>query len=298
MSVQTGAAALAASGRGSNRIAGICWMMLAMAMFSFLDAQTKYLSQTLPVLQVAWARAFGLFVVVAVAFWPRYGFRVYRTSRPAMQLARGVMVLGSAVAFIAAIDYIPLADAVAITFVGPLLVTALGATVLKERADGRRWLVLLIGLAGTLVVIRPGLGVFQPESLLALVAVTLFALYQVAARSLGGTDNVITTVSWTGLVGAVIMTAVLPFVWETPTDPLDIVMLAGLGLWAAAGEFAMIKAFTTAPVASVAPFQYTMMLWATLFGFTMFGDLPDSWTLIGAGILIATGLYSLYRERS
>lgn len=282
----------------SNRVAGICWMMLGMFMFSALDAQTKYLSQHMPVLQVAWGRSFGMFIVVAVLLWPRHGLRILRTQQPVLQAVRGMMVLGSAVLFIVAINYIPLADAVAVTFFGPLIVTALGAMVLKEATDIRRWLVLLVGLGGTLVVIRPGLGVFQPESLLALAACTLFAFYQIVARVLGSSNDIRTTISWTSLVGAVIMTAVLPFVWVMPTDPLDIVMLAGLGLFAAGGEFCLIKAFTTAPVATVAPFQYTMMLWATFYGFTMFGDLPDLWTLIGAGILIATGLYSLYRDRA
>jgi drug/metabolite transporter (DMT)-like permease len=283
--------------RGSERIAGILWMMLAMASYSFLDAQTKYLSDHMPVLQVAWARSFGMFVVVGLVLWPRHGLGIYRTRRHGLQLGRGVMVLGSAATFILAISYVPLADAAAITFVGPILITALGALVLKEETDGRHWIVLVIGLLGTMVVIRPGLGVFQPEALIAFGSVAMFACFQLAARSLGTTDDVRTTISWTALVGAVIMTAVLPFVWTTPTDPLVILMFCTLGVWGGLGEYAMIKAITIAPIATVAPFQYTMILWATLYGFSMFGDLPDVWTLAGAGILIATGLYSFYRDR-
>lgn len=292
-----GRAALAPSAPGSDRIAGILWMMLAMASYSFLDAQTKYLSQTLPVLQVAWARSFGMFVIVGLVLWPRHGRALYRTRRPRLQLLRGVMVLGSAATFILAISYVPLADAAAITFVGPLLITALGAIVLKEGTDGRHWIILLIGLGGTMVVIRPGLGVFQPEALIAFASVGMFVCFQLAARSLRETDDVRTTISWTALVGAVIMTVVLPFVWVTPADPIAILMFCTLGIWGGLGEYAMIKAISVAPIATVAPFQYTMILWATFYGFAMFGDLPDLWTIVGAGILIATGLYSFYRER-
>jgi drug/metabolite transporter (DMT)-like permease len=283
--------------RSNARIAGILWMVLAMASYSFLDAQTKYLSAHMPVLQVVWARAFGMFAVVGLVLWPRYGLGLYRTQRLGLQLVRGVLVLGSAGTFILAISYVPLADAAAITFVGPLLITALGALVLKEGADGRHWIVLVIGLFGTMVVIRPGLGVFQPEALIAFASVSMFAFFQLAARSLRKTDEVRTTISWTALVGAAIMTAILPFVWVTPSDPWVIVVFCTVGIWGGIGEFAMIKAITVAPIATVAPFQYTMILWATLWGFTMFGDLPDLWTLVGAGILIATGLYSFYRDR-
>lgn len=282
--------------RGMNNGRGILLMLTAMFMFSLLDAQAKLLSQSLPVMQITWARHFGLMVVVALVFWPRHGRRVLRSSRPALQMLRGLMVLGSSVLFLVAISFVPLADAASVAFVAPLLVTGLSGLLLKERAGRRRWIVVVIGLAATLIIIRPGMGVLHPAVFLVLGAASMFALYQIMTRIMSDTDDAATTLSYTAIVGAVIMTAIVPFVWVWPASGRELAMLAGLGLWAAIAEFAVIKAFETAPGAVVAPFQYSMIVWATFYGFTLFGELPDGWTLLGAAILIATGLFSYYRD--
>lgn len=282
--------------RGMNNGRGILLMLTAMFMFSLLDAQAKLLSQSLPVMQITWARHFGLMVVVALVFWPRHGRRVLRSSRPALQALRGLMVLGSSVLFLVAISFVPLADAASVAFVAPLLVTGLSGLLLKERAGRRRWIVVVIGLAATLIIIRPGMGVLHPAVFLVLGAASMFALYQIMTRIMSDTDDAATTLSYTAIVGAVIMTAIVPFVWVWPASGRELAMLAGLGLWAAIAEFAVIKAFETAPGAVVAPFQYSMIVWATFYGFTLFGELPDGWTLLGAAILIGTGLFSYYRD--
>ncbi len=282
--------------RGMNNGRGILLMLTAVFMFSLLDAQAKLLSQSLPVMQITWARHFGLLVVVALVVWPRHGRRALRSSRPGLQILRGLMVLGSSVLFLVAISFVPLADAVSVTFVAPLLVTGLSGLLLKERAGRRRWIVVIIGLAATLIIIRPGLGVLHPAAFLVLGAASMFALYQIMTRIMSDTDDAATTLSYTAIVGAVIMTAIVPFVWVWPASGRELAMLAGLGVWAAGAEFAVIKAFETAPGAVVAPFQYSMIVWATFYGFTLFGELPDGWTLLGAAILIATGLYSYYRD--
>ncbi len=282
--------------RHMNSARGILMMITAMFMFSFIDAQAKVLSQHLPVLQIAWARHFGLLIVVAVFFWPRNGRAVLRSSRPGLQVLRGVMVVSSTVLFLVAISFVPLADAVAVSFVAPLVVTALGSLLLKERAGIRRWIAVLVGFAATIIIIRPGMGVLHPAALLVLGAASLFGLYQIMARFLSDTDDAATTLSYTAITGAVILTLALPFVWVWPDSLLHAAMLAGLGLWAAAAELAVIKAFEAAPGAVVAPFQYTMIVWATIYGFVLFADLPDAWTLAGAAILVATGLFSFFRE--
>ena len=287
---------ITARARGTNNARGILLMIVAIFMFSFLDAQAKYLSQHLPVLQIAWARNFGLLIVVAVVFWPRHGRAVLRSSRPGLQLLRGIMVVLASVLFLIALSLVPLADVVAVSFVAPLVVTAMSSVILKERAGARRWIAVLVGFAATMIIIRPGLGVLHPAAFLALGSASLFGLYLVMARFLSDTDDASTTLSYTAIAGAVILTPVVPFVWVWPASPLDAAMLAGLGLWGAAAEFAMIKAFEVAPGAVVAPFQYTMIVWATFYGFVLFADLPDAWTLVGAAILITSGLYTFYRE--
>ncbi len=280
-----------------NSAFGIVMMITAMFMFSLLDAQAKYLSQSLHVLQIAWARHFGLLIVVAVVFWPRHGRAVLRTTRPGLQLLRGVMVVSSTVLFLIAIKFVPLAEAVAVSFVAPFVVAALGGLLLKEQAGIRRWVAVLMGFAGTMIVIRPGFGVLHPAAFLVLGAASLFAGYQILARFMSDADNAGTTLSYTAIAGAAVLTLVVPFVWVWPATPLEAAMLAGLGLWGAAAEFAVIKAFEAAPGAVVAPFQYTMIIWATFYGFIVFADIPDVWTIVGAAVLIATGLYSFYQER-
>lgn len=283
--------------RGTHNTRGILLMVFAMFGFAFVDAQTKILSQDLPVLQVTWARQFGMLVPVAVILWPRHGRRVFRTRHLGLQVLRGAMAVGSAFLFIAAVKFVPLADAVALTFVFPLIVTALSGVVLREHAGPRRWLAVFIGFAATMIIIRPGTGVLHPAAFLALGAAALFAARQLIARVISDTDDTATTFTYSAITGAVILTAAVPFVWVTPPTWPQAAMLAGLGLWAAAAEFAVIKAFESAPGAVVAPFHYTMIIWATAYGFLWFGDLPDQWTLIGTLILIASGLYALYRER-
>ena len=282
--------------RGDDRRRGIAYMVLAGVLFSFVDAQAKYLSETLPVLQIAWARHTGMFVAVVAVIWPRTGLAVLRTRRPKLQLLRGVLVVFSSVLFIAAISFVPLADAVAVSFVAPLLVTVLSALILSEAVGLRRWLAVGVGLVGALIVTRPGLGVIHPAAFLVVIAAAAFALYQVLARLISDTEDLRTTLSYTVIVGAVILTVLLPFNWVKPAGLLDTLILASLGLWAAGAEYAVLKAFIVAPGAVVAPLQYTMLVWGTLYGFLLFADLPDVWTLVGAAILIATGLYTYYRE--
>ena len=167
-----------ARARGTNNARGILFMVVAFFVFPLLDAQSKYLSQHLPVLQIAWARNFGLLVVVAVAFWPRHGRALLRSSRPGLQLLRGVMVVLSTVLFLTALHFVPLAEVVAVSFVAPLVVTALSGVLLKERAGARRWIAVFVGFAATVIIIRPGLGVIHPAAFLVLGATSLFGLYR------------------------------------------------------------------------------------------------------------------------
>ena len=282
--------------RGDDRRRGIAFMALAMFLFAFVDAQAKYLSEHLPVLQIAWALHFGMFVAVAVVIWPRTGLAILRTRRPKLQLLRGALVVLSSVLFLIAISFVPLADAVAVSFVAPLFITVLSALILREAVGLRRWLAVGVGFAGAVIVARPGLGVIHPAAFLVVCAALAFALYQVLARMISDTEDVRTTLSYTVIVGAVILTVLLPFNWVWPVGPLDALILASLGLWAAGAEYAVLKAFVVAPGAAVAPLQYTLLVWSTLYGFLLFADLPDALTLIGAAVLIATGLYTYHRE--
>ncbi|MGI9336879.1 MAG: DMT family transporter [Gammaproteobacteria bacterium] len=273
---------------------GIVLVFIATLLFVALDATAKYLTRTYPVAQVVWARFFFHLLWVLVLIGPRLG-RELRTRRPGLQLLRSVVMLATNGVFFLALSRMPMADANAIMFVNPLIVTALAVPLLGERVGFRSWVAVLIGFAGVLIIIRPGPDVLQSAAVLPLIASTLFAFYQIATRVLSSIDAPMTTLFYTALVGAIVTTAGLPWYWHTP-DFSGIAFMAAAGLFGALGQFAFIKAVEVAPVSVIAPFNYTTLLWSALFGFVLFGDLPDRYTWLGAAIIVASGLYILHRS--
>ncbi|WP_253913431.1 DMT family transporter [Pseudoruegeria sp. HB172150] len=271
-------------------------MGLAFFIFSAVDTQAKFLTGTLHPIQVTWARQFGLFVAVLYLL-ARLGPSILKTQNLPLQLVRGALAGGSAVLFITGVSFVPLADAVAVTFVAPFMVTLLSALVLREPVGIRRWTAVFIGFIGTLIVIRPGMGVIHPAVFLVLAAAFFFALRQILSRALGRTDRTITTVAYTALTGTALLSLPLPFLWRTPTTWLEVALMVGIAVAAGLGEFLLIKALEIGQAAVVAPMQYSMLIWGTFYGWLVFGHLPDFWTLVGAAIIIATGLYTLQRER-
>lgn len=271
-------------------------MALGMFLFSAVDTQAKFLTGTLHPIQIVWSRQMGLVIGVLILLAIK-GVQVLHTRQPILQIARGAMAAGSATIFIVAVSYVPLADAVAVSFVAPFIVTVLGALILKEPVGIRRWIAVTIGFTGTLIVIRPGLGVIHPAVFLVVLAATLFALRQIVSRSLSATDRTETTVAYTAFVSILILTIPLPFFWTWPATGLEITLLIGIAVIAAVAELMVIKALEVAQAAVVAPLHYSLMIWSTAYGFLVFGQLPDLWTWIGAMIIVSTGLYTLHRER-
>lgn len=275
---------------------GLAYMLTGMFIFSAVDAQAKFLTETLPVLQIAWARQFGLLAAVLVLLAVR-GRGMLRTHHPVIQMTRGVLVIASSILFIVAVSYVPLADAVAVSFIAPLVVTILGALILREPVGIRRWSAVAIGFVGALIVIRPGAGVLHPAVLLVLLAATLFAVRQVISRMVSDADGTMTTVAYTALVGGLLLTIPLPFIWVWPTTTLEVALLVSIAVMAACGELLVIKALEAAQAVVVAPVQYTMLIWGTFYGWLLFAQLPDLWTWVGSAIIVATGLYTFHRER-
>lgn len=290
----------AAGGRaatvGQNQLAGIVLALSAILLFSLMDLQAKYLGQTFPVPQIVWARYFGNFAVMVVIFWPKRGFNLLRTKRPGLQIFRSLLLVLCTVIFFTAIQYMPLADAVSISFISPLLVTALSVPFLGEVVGRRRWSAVGIGFIGAMIIVRPGMGVMHWAAWMLLGLALAYALYQITTRMLSKTDDPMATLFISALVGAVLTSLVVPFYWQTPESIVIWLLLALMGIMGGLGHYAVIRSFEFAPVAVLAPLSYTALLWNTLFGYLVFSDLPDHWTLIGAAILVATGIYILYRE--
>lgn len=264
-------------------------------LFSFGDMLAKLLTESMHPLQIAWSRQTGMLVGVLIMLSVK-GVSVLRSANPSLQIARGTLAATSAAAFIYAVSYVPLADAVAITFVAPFFVTMLGALILKEQVGWRRWSAVAIGFVGTLIVIRPGMGVMHPAAFLLIFAAGAFSLRQVLSRVLAGADSVMTTVSYTAIVSAGLLTLPLPFIWTTPTMEQLLIILA-IGAIAAMAETLVIMALDMAQAVVLAPVHYTLIIWGTFYGFFVFGQLPDGWTWFGTAIIVASGLYTLNRER-
>lgn len=274
---------------------GILWMLLAICLFVSMDATAKYLSQAYPVPQVVWARyAFHVLIVCLALNWriPR----LLASQRVGLQLVRSLLLVATTGCFFLALSLMPLADASAMMLVAPLIVTGLSVPLLGEPVGVRRWCAVVVGFLGALVMLRPGAGVFDWTALLPLFAATLYAFYQIATRLLAHRDPPETTILYTGLVGALAACALVPWFWRPPDGEGWVIMVA-VGSLGGASQFALIKAFQAAPAAVVSPFGYSNMIWAILFGLVLFGDFPDWHTLVGAFVLIASGLYVWYRER-
>lgn len=274
---------------------GILWMLLAVMLGIFTDTIVKHLSQSYPVMLIVWARYTFHLVPVAAAFGKRLP-RALNSRRPALQAARSVIQLGAVVSFFAGLRLVPLADCVAIHFVAPILITALSAPLLGERVGMRRWLGVLAGFVGVLAIVRPGAGTASWAALLPLVSALCSALYQLLTRMVGRDDAALTSLAYTAVAGALVANGALPFVWVAP-DAEGLALMVALGLVAAVVHYGQIKAYTYAPAAVVAPYNYTGLIWATAFGFAFFGEVPDAWTVTGAFVVAVSGLYIFHRER-
>tara|TARA_A100001037_G_scaffold294722_1_gene312865 strand:- start:210 stop:1112 length:903 start_codon:yes stop_codon:yes gene_type:complete len=276
---------------------GVLMMCFAVLCFSTMNAFVKELRiQELPLMEIIWGRYF-FHTVIVLAIFPRRIPTLLSGSDKRLQMVRSSLVLLATACMFTAVGLMPLADAVAITFIAPLLITALSVPLLGERVDLRRWIAVIVGFVGMIVIVRPGGGLFQLTALLPIGVTIFYALYQIITRLISHRTDPINTVFYTAIVGGVVMTAIVPFFWQTPT-PSQWAMLIAAGLLGGLGHWAIIIAYRRAEAPLVAPFAYSELIWATLLGLTLFGDFPDLWTLVGACIIAASGIYILQRERT
>ena len=280
------------SGQDARR--GIAWMLLTMGLFVTMDGLAKWLTQSYPVPQVIWARyAFHFGLLALFLNWRLVA--TLRTRNLKLQIGRSLLLVATTTLFFFGISQVQLATASALMFVAPLLVTLLSIPLLKEQVGPRRLASVAVGFLGALVILRPGDELFDLAALLPLGAACTYAVYQIATRVLSAVDAPLTTLVYTALVGAVLSSLVVPFVWQTP-DLLGWGVMLAVGGFGAVSQFCLIKAFQAAPASTVTPFGYSAILWATLYGWLLFAELPDSWTLIGAAVIVASGLYIWHRE--
>jgi len=227
---------------------------------------------------------------------PRYGRGLLHSNRPGLQIIRSLLLFAATCSNFAALQYLQLAETSAIFFSTPLMVAVLAVPLLGEHIGPRRWAAIVIGFFGVMIVIRPGLGLMHWAAGLSLLAALFGGLYQITTRKLAGVDRAVTTTFYSALIGALVITPLAPFVWKTP-DLTDALLMIALGALGGFGHWLLILAHRLAPAPILAPFNYIQLLPMMFFGFVVFGDLPDVWTLAGAGVVLISGLYLLYRER-
>ena len=214
-----------------------------------------------------------------------------------MQLIRGVLAICSGLLFVYAIRHAELADAVAVSFVAPFFLTILGAVFLGEKVGIKRWSAVVVGFIGAIIIIRPGTDAVHPAVLVVLVAALAYALRQVIGRKLADTDKTHTTVAYTAIIGTLLISLPMPLVWNNPESTTQVLLIISMAIMAAAGEILVIKALEVAEAVVVAPIHYTLIIWGTIYGYLVFGQLPDRWTWIGTAIIVAAGLFTLRRSR-
>jgi drug/metabolite transporter (DMT)-like permease len=267
----------------------------ATILFGSSDTISKYLSDSLPIVEFIWIR-YVVYLVMALCLIRRRPGRSLRPRNPGLQLVRGLCVVGSSVLFVNGVHQMSMAQATTISFLSPLLVTVLSIPLLGESVGPRRWAAVAAGLLGMLVVVRPGMGTFQPAALFGVGSSACWALSLIITRKISASDSPQTTVLCSAALGTVVLSVMLPFAaaWPTPGQ-LGLAVL--MGIVASGGQLLVILAHRIAPASLLAPFFYGQLITATALGFLVFGDLPDQWTLTGAGIIIASGLYTAHRER-
>ena len=272
-------------------------MVAAFLLFTFLDTSAKLLAQEMNSLQIVWARFVGHAVLVAVVLMPRKGSRVLASSNLRLQIIRSAFLFTSTIFNFFALRYLQLATTSSIMFTVPLLVAALSVPLLGEHVGWRRWTAIAVGFLGVLIIIRPTGADLHWAVGLSLCNVVAVALYQITTRKLAARDHSDTTSLYSPMFGTIVLLPLLPFVWEPPSGPLAWALLCSMGVFGGIGHWLLIIAHRYAPASLLAPFSYTGILWMTTSGYLVFGHLPDEWTIVGAAVVIASGLYVFHRER-
>jgi drug/metabolite transporter (DMT)-like permease len=285
-----------APARADRPFRGIALILASTVFLGASDVTAKYLSATLPSIEIAWIRFFVFALIMSPAMLP--GSRLYalHTRRPGLQVMRGVALLASSLFFISGLRFLPIAEASATGFVSPLFVTALSIVFLGERVGVRRWIATAVGLIGVLIILRPGTSAFHPAAFFPIVSALAWAGTLIMTRMMSGREHALTTMTYSSIAGVCVLCALVPFVWVTPSWH-DIAFGIFIGVASTAGQWIVVLAFRYADASVLAPFSYTQLLWVSILGFIVFGELPDIWTVTGAAFIVGSGLYTAHRER-
>ena len=285
-----------APARADRPFRGIVLMLASTVFLGTSDVTAKYLSATLPSIEIAWIRFLVFAIIMIPGMLPGSPWYALRSDRKGLQAMRGVALLLSSLLFISGLRFLPIAEASATGFVAPLFVTALSIFFLGEKVGLRRWIATGVGLVGVLIILRPGTGAFHPAAFFPLVSAFCWACTLIITRMMSGTERAITVMAYSSIVGVVLLSGLVSSVWVTPSWH-DIALGIFIGVASTLGQWIVVLAFRYADASVLAPFSYTQLLWVSILGFLIFGEVPDVWTVTGAGFIVASGLYTAHRER-
>lgn len=285
-----------APGRVDRPFRGIALILTSTVFLGTSDVTAKYLTHTLPAVEIAWLRFLVFALIMVPAMIPGSPLFALRTGYFNIQILRGATLLGSSLFFISGLKFLPIAEASATGFVSPLFVTALSIVFLGEKVGVRRWVATAVGLLGVLVILRPGTGAFHPAALFPIVSALSWAGTLIMTRMMSGSERAITTMTYSSIIGLWILSLLVPFFWVTPSWEA-ILLGVFIGVASTAGQWIVVLAFRYADASVLAPFQYIQLLWVSIFGFLLFSEVPDIWTITGAAFIIGSGLYTAHRER-
>ena len=281
-----------------NLFRGILFFMTSILIISAVDTICKIFTKELHAIQIVW----GYFIGINLTLWAFFFFKGIKfsklsmTERPILQILRPAFLVCSISSLFVGLTYLPLAEATAIGFVAPLFITILSVPILKEKVGIHRWIAILIGFSGIIIIIRPGGEFWQFASIMPLLGAIFFALFQIFTRLLSGTEKTFTTLFYTGLGGLGWSSLIVPFVWVIPSQ-IHIIVFLSTGILGALAHLCMINAFDYAEASLLAPYNYTKLIWVSIFGYLIFEDIPSLEMWIGSGVIVSAGLYVLYRER-
>lgn len=278
----------------NNTFKGVVFMLAAMLLFAVMDGVNKHLSATYSFVQILWIRYLLLVAIAFVIAWRKGLVFTFSSGRLGLQIVRGIVLVAEKASFIIAFMYLPLADVHAIAAVSPLIVTVLSVPFLGERVGFYRIFAVMTGFVGVLLIVRPGSGIMTNVAFIPLIAALLFAVYQMLTRAVSRRDSPETSLLYTGIVGAVMLSGLGPFYWKPPVQ-MDWALLLLVAVLGAAAHFCLIKALKIAAASAIQPFSYSLFLWAIVVGFIGFGEFPSTWTLVGAAIVIASNIYVVQR---
>ncbi|MEO8739886.1 MAG: DMT family transporter [Casimicrobiaceae bacterium] len=278
-------------------LTAVLLIVVASACFTTVDVTVKHLSQRYPVPLLVWAR-WGVQLLLTLAIvGPRLRWDLVRTDNLPLQLVRGAVLVASGTCFFTALKFMPIAEATALNYTAPMLVTLMAGFFLGERLTKPRWAFIVSGFIGMLVIVRPGTEVLNPAAFFALAGAGLYATFQILTRKLAG-ENLMVLLFYPCVVGTVVMSLVVPFFHYSAWYPIsDILLFLGIGVMGFVGHMLFIRAFQVASASAIAPFTYMQLIWSTLAGWLVFGSFPDGWTMTGIVVIAGSGIVLTWYER-